>query len=95
VKRTSPAGALASTSSIGAAQGVPFAREYGGLLAIDRSAARVCEPSTPAGTGQQLLLGYQSMMRQVDRARHVVANREMLDLVIVNSRAAARRRRTS
>src|SRR6478735_8106119 len=52
------------------AQGVPFAREYGGLL-DNRSfgGAQVSRTFYARGqTGQQLLLGaYQSMMRQVDR----------------------------
>ncbi len=73
------------------AQGVPFAREYGGLL-DNRSfgGAQVSRTFYARGqTGQQLLLGaYQSMMRQV--ARGTVAmfpNREMLDLVVVNGQA--------
>ena len=73
------------------AQGVPFAREYGGLL-DNRSfgGAQVSRTFYARGqTGQQLLLGaYQSMMRQVDRGSvRSLANREMLDLVIVNGRA--------
>ena len=73
------------------AQGVPFAREYGGLL-DNRSfgGAQVSRTFYARGqTGQQLLLGaYQSMMRQVERG-HVksFANREMLDLVLVNGQA--------
>jgi len=73
------------------AQGVPFAREYGGQL-DNRSfgGAQVSRTFYARGqTGQQLLLGaYQSMMRQV--ARGTVAmfpQREMLDLVVVNGRA--------
>src|SRR5687768_10440688 len=73
------------------AQGVPFAREYGGLL-DNRSfgGAQVSRTFYARGqTGQQLLLGaYQSMMRQVARGSvRSLANREMLDLVVVNGRA--------
>ncbi|HET7619254.1 MAG TPA: fumarate reductase/succinate dehydrogenase flavoprotein subunit [Vicinamibacterales bacterium] len=73
------------------AQGVPFAREYGGLL-DNRSfgGAQVSRTFYARGqTGQQLLLGaYQSMMRQVDRGTVTVfPNREMLDLVIIDGRA--------
>jgi succinate dehydrogenase / fumarate reductase flavoprotein subunit len=73
------------------AQGVPFAREYGGLL-DNRSfgGAQVSRTFYARGqTGQQLLLGaYQAMMRQV-RAGTVkeFTQREMLDLVIVNGQA--------
>jgi succinate dehydrogenase / fumarate reductase flavoprotein subunit len=73
------------------AQGVPFAREYGGLL-DNRSfgGAQVSRTFYARGqTGQQLLLGaYQSMMRQVDkRMVEVFPNREMLDVVVVNGQA--------
>jgi succinate dehydrogenase / fumarate reductase flavoprotein subunit len=73
------------------AQGVPFAREYGGLL-DNRSfgGAQVSRTFYARGqTGQQLLLGaYQSMMRQVELGRVTsFANREMLDLVIANGQA--------
>jgi succinate dehydrogenase / fumarate reductase flavoprotein subunit len=73
------------------AQGVPFAREYGGLL-DNRSfgGAQVSRTFYARGqTGQQLLLGaYQSMMRQVEaRTVRAFPNREMLDLVIVNGQA--------
>jgi succinate dehydrogenase / fumarate reductase flavoprotein subunit len=73
------------------AQGVPFAREYGGLL-DNRSfgGAQVSRTFYARGqTGQQLLLGaYQSLMRQVERgAVRMFPNREMLDLVIVGGRA--------
>jgi succinate dehydrogenase / fumarate reductase flavoprotein subunit len=73
------------------AQGVPFAREYGGLL-DNRSfgGAQVSRTFYSRGqTGQQLLLGaYQSMMRQVEKGTvSVFANREMLDLVIIDGRA--------
>jgi succinate dehydrogenase / fumarate reductase flavoprotein subunit len=73
------------------AQGVPFAREYGGLL-DNRSfgGAQVSRTFYARGqTGQQLLLGaYQSMMRQVEKGTvKSFANREMLDLVVVDGRA--------
>lgn len=73
------------------AQGVPFAREYGGLLA-NRSfgGAQVSRTFYARGqTGQQLLLGaYSAMMRQVAAGRiQVFARREMLDLVVVNGQA--------
>src|SRR5687768_13890199 len=73
------------------AQGVPFAREYGGLL-DNRSfgGAQVSRTFYARGqTGQQLLLGaYQSMMRQVERGTVTsLPNREMLDVVIVNGQA--------
>jgi succinate dehydrogenase / fumarate reductase flavoprotein subunit len=73
------------------AQGVPFAREYGGLL-DNRSfgGAQVSRTFYARGqTGQQLLLGaYQSMMRQVERGTvEMLPNREMLDLVTVNGQA--------
>ena len=73
------------------AQGVPFAREYGGLL-DNRSfgGAQVSRTFYARGqTGQQLLLGaYQSMMRQVESGTvKAFANREMLDLVTVNGQA--------
>ncbi len=73
------------------AQGVPFAREYGGLL-DNRSfgGAQVSRTFYARGqTGQQLLLGaYQSLMRQVhDRTVRLLPRREMLDLVLVDGRA--------
>jgi succinate dehydrogenase / fumarate reductase, flavoprotein subunit len=73
------------------AQGVPFAREYGGLL-DNRSfgGAQVSRTFYARGqTGQQLLLGaYQSMMRQVEAGTvRAFANREMLDLVVVDGQA--------
>ena len=73
------------------AQGVPFAREYGGLL-DNRSfgGAQVSRTFYARGqTGQQLLLGaYQSMMRQVERGTvKLFAQREMLDLVLVDGQA--------
>jgi succinate dehydrogenase / fumarate reductase flavoprotein subunit len=73
------------------AQGVPFAREYGGLL-DNRSfgGAQVSRTFYARGqTGQQLLLGaYQSMMRQVDAGTVTLySRREMLDLVTVDGKA--------
>ncbi len=70
------------------AQGVPFAREYGGTLA-NRSfgGAQVSRTFYCKGqTGQQLLLGaYQAMMRQVAGGKvKMFARREMLDLVVVD-----------
>jgi succinate dehydrogenase / fumarate reductase flavoprotein subunit len=70
------------------ALGVPFAREYGGLL-DNRSfgGAQVSRTFYARGqTGQQLLLGaYQSMMRQVGNGQiKLHARREMLDLVLVD-----------
>jgi len=73
------------------AQGIPFAREYGGLL-DNRSfgGAQVSRTFYARGqTGQQLLLGaYQALMRQAERGQvTVLARREMLDLVLVDGRA--------
>ena len=73
------------------AQGVPFAREYGGLLA-NRSfgGAQVSRTFYARGqTGQQLLLGaYGSLMRQVDCGQvTILPRREMLDLVVIAGRA--------
>ena len=73
------------------AQGVPFAREYGGLL-DNRSfgGAQVSRTFYARGqTGQQLLLGaYQALMRQVDLGKVKVHIRsEMLDLVVKDGRA--------
>jgi succinate dehydrogenase / fumarate reductase, flavoprotein subunit len=73
------------------AQGVPFAREYGGLL-DNRSfgGAQVERTFYARGqTGQQLLLGaFQSMMRQVNEGTvRLFPRREMLDLVVVNGQA--------
>ena len=75
----------------GVAQGIPFARDYGGLLA-NRSfgGAQVSRTFYARGqTGQQLLLGaYSSMMRQVGTGKvKMVPRREMLDLVLVNGQA--------
>ncbi|HSO63334.1 MAG TPA: fumarate reductase/succinate dehydrogenase flavoprotein subunit [Desulfobacterales bacterium] len=74
-----------------AAQGVPFAREYGGLLA-NRSfgGAQLSRTFYARGqTGQQLLLGaYSALMRQVAAGKvKMFSRREMLDLVVVNGRA--------
>jgi succinate dehydrogenase / fumarate reductase flavoprotein subunit len=73
------------------AQGVPFAREYGGLLA-NRSfgGAQVSRTFYARGqTGQQLLLGaYHAMMRQVQAGKvKLFPRREMVDLVVVNDHA--------
>ena len=73
------------------AQGVPFAREYGGYLA-NRSfgGAQVSRTFYAKGqTGQQLLLGaYQSMMRQVDKGNiSLYTRREILDVVLVDGKA--------
>jgi succinate dehydrogenase / fumarate reductase, flavoprotein subunit len=73
------------------AQGVPFAREYGGLL-DNRSfgGAQVSRTFYARGqTGQQLLLGaYQSLMRQVSkRTVRLFTRREMLDLVVIGGKA--------
>jgi succinate dehydrogenase / fumarate reductase flavoprotein subunit len=73
------------------AQGVPFAREYGGLL-DNRSfgGAQVSRTFYARGqTGQQLLLGaYQSLMRQVKVGTvREFARRELLDLVVIDGRA--------
>jgi succinate dehydrogenase / fumarate reductase flavoprotein subunit len=73
------------------AQGVPFAREYGGLL-DNRSfgGAQVSRTFYARGqTGQQLLLGaYSAMMRQVSAGTVKIFPRtEMLDVVLVDGRA--------
>jgi len=73
------------------AQGVPFAREYGGLL-DNRSfgGAQVSRTFYARGqTGQQLLLGaYQALERQIDAGRVKMYPRtEMLDLVVINGQA--------
>jgi succinate dehydrogenase / fumarate reductase flavoprotein subunit len=74
-----------------AAQGVPFAREYGGLLA-NRSfgGAQVSRTFYARGqTGQQLLLGaYQALSRQIGLGTvDMHCRTEMLDLVLVNGHA--------
>ena len=73
------------------AQGVPFAREYGGLLA-NRSfgGAQVSRTFYAKGqTGQQLLLGaYSALSRQVNKGTVKLYTRyEMLDLVVIDGRA--------
>ena len=73
------------------AQGVPFAREYGGLL-DNRSfgGAQVSRTFYARGqTGQQLLLGaYQALARQIDAGKVKMYPRaEMLDLVVEDGRA--------
>jgi succinate dehydrogenase / fumarate reductase, flavoprotein subunit len=74
-----------------AAQGVPFAREYGGLL-DNRSfgGAQVRRTFYARGqTGQQLLLGaYQALSRQVKAGTvELHTNQEMLELVVVDGKA--------
>ncbi len=73
------------------AQGVPFAREYGGLLA-NRSfgGAQVSRTFYARGqTGQQLLLGaYSALCRQVLSGKvEMFPRREMMDLVLADGRA--------
>ena len=73
------------------AQGVPFAREYGGLLA-NRSFGGVKVSRTfyaRGQTGQQLLLGaYQALLRQVGIGKvQMYPRTEMLDLVVIDGRA--------
>ncbi|MBC8300132.1 MAG: fumarate reductase/succinate dehydrogenase flavoprotein subunit [Pelagibacterales bacterium] len=73
------------------AQGVPFARDYGGLL-DNRSFGGVQVSRTfyaKGQTGQQLLLGaYSAMNRQVARGKIKMYSRhEMMDIVIVNGKA--------
>jgi succinate dehydrogenase / fumarate reductase flavoprotein subunit len=75
----------------GVAQGIPFARDYGGLLA-NRSfgGAQVSRTFYARGqTGQQLLLGaYSALMRQVAAKKVTLfARREMLELVLVDGHA--------
>ena len=73
------------------AQGVPFAREYGGLL-DNRSFGGVLVSRTfyaKGQTGQQLLLGaYSAMNRQVARGKIQMNTRhEMMDIVVVDGKA--------
>ncbi len=73
------------------AQGVPFAREYGGLL-DNRSfgGAQVSRTFYARGqTGQQLLLGaYQALSHQIAMGRvEMLPRREMLDLVVIGGKA--------
>jgi succinate dehydrogenase flavoprotein subunit len=74
-----------------AAQGVPFAREYGGTLA-NRSfgGAQVSRTFYARGqTGQQLLLGaYQALERQIGAGNvSMFPRHEMLDLIVIDGRA--------
>ncbi|MFG1905716.1 fumarate reductase/succinate dehydrogenase flavoprotein subunit [Kribbella sp. NPDC048928] len=73
------------------AQGVPFAREYGGLLDTRSFGGVQVERTFYARgqTGQQLLLGaYQALSRQIDAGRvEMHARTEMLDLIVVDGRA--------
>ena len=73
------------------AQGVPFARDYGGLL-DNRSFGGVLVSRTfyaKGQTGQQLLLGaYSAMNRQIARGKIKMYNRhEMMDIVLVDGKA--------
>src|SRR2546429_3193832 len=73
------------------AQGVPFAREYSGLLA-DRSFGGAQDSRTfysRGQTGQQLLLGaYQALLRQVASGKVAMFPRtEMLDLIVIDGKA--------
>ncbi len=73
------------------AQGIPFARDYGGLLA-NRSfgGSQVQRTFYARGqTGQQLLLGaYSALMRQVGAGKvEMFPRREMLDIVLINGQA--------
>ena len=73
------------------AQGVPFARDYGGLL-DNRSFGGVLVSRTfyaKGQTGQQLLLGaYSAMNRQIGRGKIQMFNRhEMMDMVIIDGKA--------
>jgi succinate dehydrogenase or fumarate reductase, flavoprotein subunit, Bacillus subtilis subgroup len=73
------------------AQGVPFAREYGGML-DNRSFGGVLVSRTfyaKGQTGQQLLLGaYSAMNRQINRGKiQSFTRHEMMDLVLVDGKA--------
>ena len=73
------------------AQGVPFARDYGGLL-DNRSFGGVLVSRTfyaKGQTGQQLLLGaYSAMNRQIGRGKIQMFNRhEMMDIVVIDGKA--------
>ena len=79
------------------AQGVPFAREYGGTLA-NRSfgGAQVSRTFYAKGqTGQQLLLGaYSSLNRQIEKGNVTMyARREMLDVVLIKDKEGVERAR--
>ena len=100
-RRTSTASREISVNIIDqcVAQGVPFAREYGGLLA-NRSfgGAQVSRTFYARGqTGQQLLLGaYQALERQIAQGGVKMYPRtEMLDLVVVDGQRARHRRRAT
>jgi succinate dehydrogenase / fumarate reductase flavoprotein subunit len=73
------------------AQGVPFGREYGGLLANRTfGGALVSRTFYARGqTGQQLLLGaYQAMNRQISKGNvEIYSRHEMLDVVIIDGKA--------
>jgi len=73
------------------AQGVPFAREYGGLLETRSfGGTQVSRTFYARGqTGQQLLIGaYQALSRQIGRGEiHFYGRREMLDLVVIDGQA--------
>jgi len=73
------------------AQGVPFARDYGGLLDTRSFGGTLVSRTFYAKgqTGQQLLLGaYSAMNRQIAKGKIQMFNRhEMLDVVIVNGKA--------
>jgi succinate dehydrogenase / fumarate reductase flavoprotein subunit len=73
------------------AQGVPFAREYGGYLDTRSfGGAQVQRTFYARGqTGQQLLISaYQAMMRQVNAGQvELLTRREMLDLVVIDGHA--------
>jgi len=73
------------------AQGVPFAREYGGLLDTRSfGGAQVSRTFYVRGeTGQQLLLGaYSALMKEVaDKRVELLTRREMLDLVVIDGHA--------
>ena len=73
------------------AQGVPFAREYGGLL-DNRSFGGVQVQRTfyaKGQTGQQLLIGaYQALSRQISKGTVTMYNRhEMMDVVVIDGKA--------
>ena len=74
-----------------AAIGVPFAREYGGLLQTRSFGGTQVERTFYARgqTGQQLLLGaYQSMMRQVHEGNvELYPRRDMMDIVVIDGKA--------
>ena len=75
---------------INVAQGVPFAREYGGLLA-NRSfgEAQVSRTFYARGqTGQQLFLGaYSALSRQISAGQVKIPGKKMLDIVVVDGHA--------